>query len=102
MLGHKGLNVLNNSGSKRKPKRLTLQLYELFTSFFYMFFVGGLGSYTPKLANNDYQLGSFDPSPSKKHEAIVKKENNELIEDYLKPDSETTTWSNEIGADILF
>lgn len=69
-------------------------------AWFYFYYKGGLSSYTSKLANNDYQLGNFDaPSPKKTE---IKKSETELIEDYLKPDSEDTTWSNEITADILF
>lgn len=70
----------------------------------FYFSLDGLGSYTPRLANNnDYQLGNFENSGPKKPEAFAKKENaTELIEDYLKPDSEDTTWSNELTSDIMF
>jgi len=76
MLGHKSPNIINSSGN-------------------------GLSSYTPKVSNNDYQLGTFDTSSSKKVET-KKESTSDIIEDYLKPDSETTTWSNELTSDIMF
>jgi len=67
----------------------------------FYFSIDGLSSYTPKVGNNDYQLGTFDTSSSKKVEA-KKDSTSDIIEDYLKPDSETTTWSNELTSDIMF
>ncbi|ODM98933.1 hypothetical protein Ocin01_07744, partial [Orchesella cincta] len=68
-----------------------------------------LGSYTPNgVGANTYQLGSyttltFDGSSGhKKSNGKAEDEENEFIEDYLKPNTESTTWSNEMSADILF
>jgi len=62
-----------------------------------------LGNYRSTNLGTTYQLGTYDvkkavpPAPIKKHD-----DQDDLIEDYLRPDKESTTWSNEIGADILF
>ncbi|CAL8126043.1 unnamed protein product [Orchesella dallaii] len=67
-----------------------------------------LGSYTPKVGTNTYQLGSYTTltldgsSGHKKSNGKQEDEENEFIEDYLKPNTESTTWSNEMSADILF
>lgn len=75
-----------------------------------------LGSYTPKTgATNTYQLGSsyttsaFDGGPHTTTPAQLKKKQEDAatneanyIEDYLKPNTESTTWSNEMSSDILF
>ena len=83
--------------------------------YVYEFFIGGLGSYTPsKVTAGLYQLGSYkenlvdtNTNAGRKATASDLKNSNknegDTIEDYLKPDTESTTWSNEIGAaDILF
>ncbi|CAG7733614.1 unnamed protein product [Allacma fusca] len=78
LLGHKTPNITNGSG---------------------------LGSYTPSKLGNSYQLGNYNDRVVVTKKPLEKKEDNstELIEDYLKPDTGSTTWSNEIGAaDILF
>ena len=69
---------------------------------------GGLGSYTPSKASPGlYQLGTYkeklvDAGDGKKSEFSVSGDDNPA-EEYLRPDTEKTTWSNEIGAaDILF
>jgi len=74
-----------------------------------VFLIGGLGSYTPsKVTSSLYQLGTYrenlvDVNNGKYDEKSSVKGEGDIIEDYLKPDTESTTWSNEIGAaDILF
>jgi hypothetical protein len=55
-----------------------------------------------------YQLGSYkenqaDTTSGRNGKSKPSREDGDAIEDYLKPDTESTTWSNEIGAeDILF
>lgn len=71
------------------------------------YFAGELGSYTPSKVGNTYQLGTYaldmsnkvSPKPDLKKQGAVEEY---IIEDYLRPDHQSTTWSNEIGADILF
>ncbi len=83
---------------------VALPLLKIFIYLNVYFHVAGLSSYTSKFANNDYQLGSFETTSSPKKPEVAKKEKESdlIIEDYLKPNADDTTWSNEQNADILF
>ena len=76
---------------------------------FLFFSLAGLGSYTPSKMGNSYQLGNFtnnrnvENKKSENNRTHQDKNASEYIEDtVLKPDTTSTTWSNEMGADILF
>lgn len=93
----------------------TAKIKYLMPSYPLEFTGGGLSSFTPsKVAPTSYQLGFYRDNttdsnsnrkspPKEVNMAGRESSNGDVIEDYLKPDTGSTTWSSEIGAaDILF